>query len=600
MRNPEMVLNNLVTNATKKEYKFQRLYRNFYNPSFYIMAYAKLAPNSGNLTKGTTEQTIDGFGNERIERLIELIKSEQYQPAPARRVYIPKSNGKQRPLGIPSFEDKLIQEIVRLILEAIYEQNFSEHSHGFRPNRSCHTALTEIKCSFTGCKWFVEGDIKSFFDNINHHTLIKLLRKRIEDDRFIRLIWKFLKAGYMEEWQFHRTYSGTPQGGIISPILSNIYLNELDRFMEKFKTDFDKGKARKKSKEYKRIENKKGYWNGKLELAKDDEDKRKQIICKIKSLQKEALITPYSQPLDDSYKRVFYTRYADDFLIGIIGSKADAQKVKEEIKIFLTQELDIELSKEKTLITHSNKLARFLGYDISISRRQDVKTNIDGKKQRMHNYKCNLFVPQSAWINKLQEIGILTQKKDGSWRPIARPALLYLSDVEIVSTYNAEIRGLYNYYKLAKNVSVLNKFMYFMKYSIYMTFASKYKSSVPKILNKYMKDKKFTVWYSTKKGQKSISLYYDGFKIDKSISLNVDKIPNTMMYKVQTELTQRLKANQCELCGETNGKMEVHHVRKLKNLKGKAYWEKIMLARRRKTMILCETCHHKLHAGKLD
>ena len=333
-----MVLNNLVKNATKENYKFKRLYRNFYNPNFYIMAYAKLAPNGGNLTKGTMEQTIDGFGNKRIEKLIELMKSEQYIPAPARRVYIPKSNGKKRPLGIPSFEDKLIQEIVRLILEAIFEENFSEHSHGFRANKSCHTALTEIKCCFTGCKWFVEGDIKSFFDNINHHILIKLLKKKIEDDKFIRLIWKFLKAGYMEDWQFHKTYSGTPQGGIISPILSNIYLNELDVFMDKLKTNFDKGKARKK----------KAYWKNKLKLLKNDENKRNQIISKLKDLEKDALITPYSNPLDDNYKRIYYTRYADDFLIGIIGSKTDAKEIKEKIKEFLEQELDIELSEEKT------------------------------------------------------------------------------------------------------------------------------------------------------------------------------------------------------------------------------------------------------------
>ena len=189
-----------------------------------------------------------------------------------------------------------------------------------------------MKCCFTGCKWFVEGDIKSFFDNINHHILIKLLKKKIEDDKFIRLIWKFLKAGYMEDWQFHKTYSGTPQGGIISPILSNIYLNELNVFMDKLKTNFDKGKARKKSVEYKRIENKKAYWKNKLKLLKNDENKRNQIISKLKDLEKDALITPYSNPLDDNYKRIYYTRYADDFLIGIIGSKTDAKEIKEKNK----------------------------------------------------------------------------------------------------------------------------------------------------------------------------------------------------------------------------------------------------------------------------
>ncbi|MGX5576571.1 reverse transcriptase domain-containing protein, partial [Bacillus toyonensis] len=224
MRNPEFVLNSLVQKSNTINFKYERLYRNLYNKEFFLLAYARLASKEGNMTKGIDDSTIDGMSMKKIEKLIELLKSEKYQPKPVRRVYIPKANGKMRPLGIPSFEDKLIQEIVRMILEAIYEGIFSNLSHGFRPKRSCHTALQQIKSTFGGTRWFIEGDICSFFDNIHHHTLVTLLRKRIQDEKFIRLIWKFLRAGYMEEWQFYKTYSGTPQGGIISPILSNIYL----------------------------------------------------------------------------------------------------------------------------------------------------------------------------------------------------------------------------------------------------------------------------------------------------------------------------------------------------------------------------------------
>src|SRR5690606_16510601 len=250
MRSPNTVLDSLVKQSTREEYKFERIYRNLYNMEFYLMAYAKIYAKEGNMTQGVDGQTIDGMSLERIEKLIESLKDCSYQPNPSKRVYIPKKNGGKRPLGIPSFEDKLVQEVVRTLLEAMYERTFSNYSHGFRPDKSCHTALMQIKDRFTGAKWFVEGDIKGFFDNIDHHKLIEILRRKIDDEKFIDLIWKFLKAGYMEDWQYHKTYSGTPQGGIISPIISNIYLNELDMFMQSYKENFDKGKERKRLKEY--------------------------------------------------------------------------------------------------------------------------------------------------------------------------------------------------------------------------------------------------------------------------------------------------------------------------------------------------------------
>lgn len=602
MRNPETVLNNLVQSTIKRDYKFERLYRNLFNKEFYILAYARLAPKVGNMTKGTSEITIDGFSMKRIENLISQMRNEKYQPNPVRRVYIPKSNGKQRPLGIPTFEDKLVQEVIRMILEAIYDKTFSKSSHGFRPNKSCHTALAEIQVKFTGAKWFVEGDIASFFDNINHHILIKLLCKKIKDERFIRLIWKFLRAGYLEEWKYHKTFSGSPQGGIISPILSNIYLNELDKYMKEYKQKFDKGTARKKNPKYKQIDNKIQRLKKKLQTIDKHSETRNEILSNIKRLKEEVISIPYSLPIDENYRRIFYTRYADDFIIGVIGSKQDAVNIKQDISNFLCERLDIKLSDEKTLITHSSKFARFLGYDIAISRNKSTKKYANGQKKRAHSYRCNLYLPKDIWIKKIKELGVLLVKKDGTWRPTHRPYLLHLSDIEILNIYNAEIRGLYNYYKLAKNVSVLNKFMYFMKYSLYMTFAAKYNSSVPKVLKKYQHKGKFTVAYQTNKGQKTLHLYDEGFKMDRTVfkSKAVDEIPNTYVYSAPTELTQRLLANECEWCGETKKPVEVHHIKKLKDLEGKARWEKVMIARRRKTMVLCVPCHHKLHAGKLD
>ena len=259
MRNIIAVLNSLNSKAGNEVKHYERLYRYLYNEEFYLLAYQNIYASEGNMTAGADGKTIDGMGMDRIRKLIEKVKDHSYQPNPARRTYIEKKNGKKRPLGIPSFDDKLVQEVVRLILESIYEPTFSNLSHGFRPNRSCHTALQQIQGTFTGVKWFIEGDICGFFDNIDHTVLINILRRRIHDEYFIALLWKFLKAGYMEDWTFHNTYSGTPQGSIISPIMSNVYLNGLDRYMEIYMKEFECGKKRQKSEEYARWEQKLKY-----------------------------------------------------------------------------------------------------------------------------------------------------------------------------------------------------------------------------------------------------------------------------------------------------------------------------------------------------
>ena len=214
MRSPTVVMNTLRSNAAKPDYKYERLYRNLFNQEFFLMAYNNIYAKPGNMTKGTDGKTIDGMSLERITNIIHSLRNETYQPQPARRIYILKKNGKQRPLGIQSVDDKLVQEVVRMILESIWDKTFLNCSHGFRPKRSCHTALDSIQKTFVGVKWFIEGDISKFFDTIDHHILISQIRNRIRDERFISLICKFLKAGYLENWQFHITYTGTPQGGL--------------------------------------------------------------------------------------------------------------------------------------------------------------------------------------------------------------------------------------------------------------------------------------------------------------------------------------------------------------------------------------------------
>ena len=338
MRNSENVLNSLAGHSQDLSYKFERLYRLLFNENLFAEAYQRLSRNPGNCTKGTDGQTIDGTSIKRIRDLIEQLKDESYRPCPARRIYIPKKNGKLRPLGIPSFKDKLVQEVVRMILEAIYEGHFEDCSHGFRPHRGCHTAMASLQKGGSGTRWFIEGDIKGFFDNINHDVLISILSERIHDERFLRLIRKFLKAGYLEQWEYKNSYIGTPQGGIISPILANVYLDKLDKFMLRYIETFNKGKARQRNPEYKRVASRKDKRVKKLK-NEQDEQKKGVLRSEIASLHREMQQLPATLDMDENFKRMKYVRYADDFLICVIGSKADCQKAKEDIKNFLADRL---------------------------------------------------------------------------------------------------------------------------------------------------------------------------------------------------------------------------------------------------------------------
>lgn len=601
MRSPERVLNSLNEHSKDSSYKFERLYRLLFNEELFYVAYQKIASNEGSTTKGSDGRSIDGMSLARIETLIASLKDESYQPHPSRRVHIPKKNGKMRPLGIPAFEDKLVQEVVRMILEAIYEGHFETTSHGFRPKRSCHTALLHIQKTFNGAKWFIEGDIKGFFDNIDHDVLVQILRERISDDRFIRLIRKFLKAGYVEDWTFHNTYSGTPQGGIVSPILANIYLDKLDKYVKEYIQHFDKGTKRRPGKESNNLANERKRTVRKLKKVKDGTEKA-ALVARLKAIEQERAAFPNGDEMDESYRRLKYIRYADDFILGVIGSKEEAQRIKEDIKSFLSASLALELSEEKTLITHTGKSAKFLGYEITVTRDNHQRRDVRGCLRRTYGKRVRLNVSMATLRDKLLEYGAMEIKlRNGKevWKPKCRSGLIFNDDLEILDRYNRETVGFCNYYLIANNCVVLHNFRYIMEYSMYKTFAGKYRSTVRKINKKYRYNKLFTVKYEQKGAIKSRTFYKTSFK-RRTTAFNgsCDIEPYSIADVSRTNLTDRLKAEKCELCGAT-GKLIMHHVRNLKDLKGKESWERLMSARKRKTIALCPSCHRLRHLGKV-
>ena len=601
MRSPERVLNSLNEHSKDSSYKFERLYRILFNEELFYVAYQKIASNGGSTTKGSDGRSIDEMSLARIETLIASLKDESYQPHPSRRVHIPKKNGKTRPLGIPAFEDKLVQEVVRMILEAIYEGHFETTSHGFRPKRSCHTALLHIQKTFNGAKWFIEGDIKGFFDNIDHDVLVGILRERISDDRFIRLIRKFLKAGYVEDWTFHNTYSGMPQGGIVSPILANIYLDKLDKYVKEYIRHFDMGTKRRPGKESNNLANERKRTVRKLKKVKDGTEKA-ALVARLKAIEQERAAFPSGDEMDGSYRRLKYIRYADDFILGVIGSKEDALRIKEDIKSFLSESLALELSEEKTLITHTGKSAKFLGYEITVTRNNHQRRDVQGRLRRTYGKRVRLNVSMATLRDKLLEYGAMEIKlRNGKeiWKPKCRSGLIFNDDLEILDRYNRETVGFCNYYLIANNCVVLHNFRYIMEYSMYKTFAGKYRSTVRKINKKYRLNKLFTVKYEQKGVIKSRTFYKTSFK-RRTTAFNgsCDIEPYSIADVSRTNLTDRLKAEKCELCGAT-GKLIMHHVRNLKDLKGKESWKRLMSARKRKTIALCPSCHRLRHLGKV-
>ena len=601
LREPVKVLKSLSEQSTNKQYKFKRLYRNLYNPEFYFLAYKNISQSQGSMTPGVDGNSLDGMSEKRINELIESLKNYSYQPNPARRVYIEKKNStKKRPLGIPSTEDKLVQEVVRMILESIYEPTFSKSSHGFRPKRSCHTALQQIQRQFTGVAWFVEGDIHACFDSFDHHVMIDLLRKRIEDENFIALMWKMMRAGYMEQWVYHCTYSGTPQGSGVSPILANIYLSQMDDFAEALKSSFDKGNCetnhaygRAASKLfYTRQRNRKNWQNWGKEERRNALKLQKSAVAKLHEV-------PSMTACNQNYKRLFYCRYADDFLIGVIGSQEDALAIKEQFKEFLGKALHLEMSDEKTKITHGTDKARFLGYDITTSKNSALMYDKKHQLRKTHTGVIKLYAPRDKWQRKLMEYGALSIRygEDGKeiWDSKHRGNMVHMTDVEIVSTVNAEIRGMYNYYSIANNATVIKNFAFILEYSMHKTFGLKYRKSVYKIQRKFRKNGIFCVPYNAKTGLKYCEFYHDGFKHKKdTCRFNPDLLPPYVKYDHPNYLRTRIKNGICELCGCTTKDIRMHHVKKLKDLKPDSEWDRVMLAKRRKTLAVCPDCFAKI------
>jgi group II intron reverse transcriptase/maturase len=589
MRNAETVLE-IIHKRGRKGLPLEDIYRQLYNPDLYLRAYARLYSNKGAMTKGTTSETVDGMSLAKIEKLIDDLRHERYRWTAVRRIRIPKKNGKRRPLGIPTWSDKLLQEVIRLLLEAYYEPQMSDHSHGFRPERGCHTALNSIKHTWTGTKWFIEGDITGCFDHIDHQVMLSILQEKLHDKRFVRLLDGLLKAGYLEQWKYHTTLSGTPQGGVLSPLLANIYLDRLDRFVETvLLPTYNRKAKRRKHPLYTRMASR---------VSKLRKKGRKEEAAR---LRKHMLHLPSYDPDDPEYRRLRYVRYADDFLLGFAGPLAEAEEIRAQLGTFLHEELRLELNQEKTLITHAQTgAAHFLGYEIATHHANDKLGAPTW--QRTINGKMELRVPAAV-------IEANCAKYMAHGKPIHRAELIHESDYAITEKYQWKYRGLMQYYALAVNIAWLSKLHYVMRTSLLKTLAHKHKSTVNRMVKKYQTDietpygkMKCLEVRIERREKKPLVARFGGIPWRRQATAILHDINPQPVVIPRNELIKRLLQETCELCGSKEN-ISVHHIRGLKDLQGKGrrdkpLWVQVMAAMRRKTLVVCGYCHWAIETGK--
>ncbi len=597
MQNAETILQ-AIRKMGEKRIPLTRVYRCLFSEDLLLVAYDNIARNRGALTKGTEDDTADGMNLTRIRTLIRALRQEQFKFKPSRRVQIPKAKGGTRPLSVPNFTDKLVQEALRLILNAYYEPRFRDSSHGFRPERGCHSALTAVS-KFKGTTWFIEGDIRGCFDNIDHMVLMRMLARDIQDGRLLNLIRMNLDAGYVEDWQYNRTYSGTPQGGVLSPLLANIYLNELDTFIEdEVIPRYTRGEKRRANNEYYRL----GYTIQCARKAGDNANVRK--------LEQQRRRLPSQDTQDAGFRRLRYVRYADDFLLGFIGSKAEAEAIKAEVGVFLKESLHLEMNDAKTLITHARtEHARFLGYAISVYHADDKLSTRTGTptKTRGVNGCVRLGIP----FGRVDEFA---QRYMRNGKPMHEGELIHYSDAEIVEVFQQRFRGVAEYYKFAADRRVLSKLKYVMEVALTKTLANKHKSTVTSIYRMYARKravndsvyKTLEADVPTKHGARTV--YWGAIPL-KVVKPGTEAIDDNIRRRnsplsTRTDLVRRLQAGECEVCGSQEP-CDVHHIHKLADLrrrwqgrKEKPEWVKRMIALQRKTLIVCPRCHADIHAGR--
>jgi len=568
---------------TNKHCIVDNIYSLLYHRECYDLAYGQIKSNPGNMTPGPDGTTLDGWSMDKIDKIISKMKNESFKFTPARIVEIPKQDGSKRQLAIAPPKDKIVQRILAWILEAIYEPTFLKNNFGFRPNLGCHDAIKFIDLKYQGARWLIEGDISKCFDEIDHNILILILRRRIKDEKFLRLIRKALKAGYLDTWSFPKdSITGTPQGSILSPILCNIFMHQFDEFIvNHLQPKYTRGKTRRQPLEYKNTMSNSRYYSKKY-----DKSNNPRHLKLSQKYRKQAQKMPSVDSADPHFRRFTYCRYADDWLIGFAGPHTEALDIRESCKTFL-ESIKLRLNMEKTLVTKASTGCIFLGMKIHIPVKQQRFRTKGSRLVQRAVLGVRINAPIKLIFKKLSQAGYCTPSGNKS-QP--RMALYVCEKDEMTEAYNKVLRGYLNYYSPCDNYPKLaGTLFYTLRSSLCKILAAKYKlRTVRATLLKYGK-------YLQKSGKVSLL----NFK-DQKIRFPLYKTNGTSEPRLRTlfqkaSYTIRGEALECVRCGSTY-KVHMHHVRMIKDLiKHTDPISRAMIARKRKQIPLCQRCHVLQH-----
>lgn len=558
-----------------------------------ILAFELIKNNPGNSTPGVNNTTLDKIGLKWFHETSRKIKAGKYKFKPARRVYIDKvgSKGKKRPITISCPRDKIVQKAILLVLDAIFEPSFLTYSHGSRQNRGTHTALEYIKFNFKEAKWAIEADIDNNFPSINHRILMRLLGKRILCCKFLSLIKGSIKAGYIENSRFFESNVGLFQGNIMSPMLNNIYLHELDVFMDDLIKSFRAGKSRRKNPVFRRLQ----YLM----------EKSKGNLKEVKKLRKLFHKTNSKDPQDPGFKRLYYVRYVDDFVVGLIGSHKNSVMVLEQIRSFLLKHLKLTLNADKTIITNfSKRHISFLGTHIKGTWERDKKIVLVKKDGIIRKVRVTgrtvLKAPIKNLFEKAASNGFFKRRGDNKFVPSALGRCINFDHDDILRYYNSVILGTLHYYSFANNRKSLGSFIHGIKFSCARTLALKYKIRYA--------SKAFSRFGSVlkKSPDSKIQLFIPKtFKAIKEFNINAELPDKFIFSNWNKKMTRSNLYKSCVVCNSFEN-VEMHHVRKIRDLKSKHKSKKIdfftmqMAAINRKQVPLCTKHHHALHNNKLS